>query len=94
MLPKQVVPFDGLTPSTVDLHAYVFATSTNIADGRARGAIDGATDGVVYAFPGAFLDANRAVVYSTATTGTTSREEIDAPSSTSADELALAETLG
>ncbi len=60
--------FDGLTPATVDIHAYVYATSTNIVDGRARGATDAAQDNVTYAFPSDFFNNNKGVVYSTATT--------------------------
>jgi len=57
---------DVLTPDTLDRNAYVFATEANIAGGRARGAIG--PDFAVYEFPGAFLDASKATIYSTGST--------------------------
>jgi uncharacterized membrane protein len=57
---------DALTPGTLDRNAYVFASESNIAGGRARGAIG--ADYAVYEFPRAFLDANKAAIYSTGST--------------------------
>lgn len=56
----------ALTPATLDRNSYVYASESNIVGGRARGAIG--ADFAVYEFPERFLDANKARIYSTATT--------------------------
>lgn len=56
----------ALTPATLDRNAYVYATEANVVGGRARGAIG--ADYTVYEFPSAFLEANKATIYSTGST--------------------------
>jgi uncharacterized membrane protein len=52
---------DDLTPATIDRSAFVYASESNVVDGRARGSVDrGVTD---FEFPGAFLRATKGIVY-------------------------------
>jgi uncharacterized membrane protein len=53
--------FNDITPQTLDQNAWVYATTANIADGRARQLFDNQT--VAFEFPLGFLDANFNVVY-------------------------------
>jgi GT2 family glycosyltransferase len=50
-----------VTPQTLDRHAWVYASRTNIVDGVARA--DYGDHSVTYAFPKRFLDANYNLVY-------------------------------
>lgn len=50
-----------ITPVTLDRHAWIYASTTNITDGRARVLFDGHL--VTYIFPLAFLHANYDKVY-------------------------------
>jgi uncharacterized membrane protein len=52
---------NDITPQTLDQNAWVYASQTNLVDGRARQLFDNAA--VTYAFPLGFLDANFNVVY-------------------------------
>jgi hypothetical protein len=64
-IPKRSL-IDVLTPGTLDPQAYVFATEANVRARHARGALG--QDFALYAFPRAFLDSQKAVVYSTGKT--------------------------
>ena len=64
-IPKRSL-VDVLTPGTLDPQAYVFATEANVRAGHARGALG--QDFALYEFPRAFLDSQKAVVYSTGKT--------------------------
>ncbi|MDQ1425739.1 MAG: hypothetical protein QOD72_3237, partial [Acidimicrobiaceae bacterium] len=57
--------FTDITPLTLDQHAWVYATATNIARGRAVGKING--HAATYAFPNAFLDDEYDTIYSAGT---------------------------
>jgi uncharacterized membrane protein len=50
-----------VTPQTLNDHAWVYATPTNVIDGRARATYDGHS--VSYVFPTRFLQANYDLVY-------------------------------
>ena len=50
-----------VTPMTIDQHAWVYASTTNVVDGRARAEFD--DDDVVYVFPSLFLRDNFDLVY-------------------------------
>jgi uncharacterized membrane protein len=50
-----------VTPVTLDQHAWVYASTTNVVDGRGRAQFDG--DDVVYAYPARFLRENYNLVY-------------------------------
>jgi len=50
-----------VTPMTLDQHAWVYASTTNVVDGRGRAQFDG--DDVVYVFPSLFLRDNYDLVY-------------------------------
>ncbi len=50
-----------VTPTTLDQHAWVYASSTNVVDGRGRAQFNG--DDVVYVFPSRFLRDNYNLVY-------------------------------
>lgn len=50
-----------VTPMTLDQHAWVYADTTNVVDGRGRAQFDG--DDVVYVFPSRFLRDNYNLVY-------------------------------
>lgn len=50
-----------VTPMTLDQHAWVYASTTNVVDGRGRAQFNG--DDVVYVFPAKFLDGNYNLVY-------------------------------
>jgi uncharacterized membrane protein len=52
---------NDITPQTLDSNAWVYATQTNIVDGRARQQFENST--VTYAFPSKFLNSNFNVVY-------------------------------
>lgn len=52
---------NDITPQTLDQGAWVYATQTNLVDGRARQQFENHT--VTYAFPLGFLDTNFNVVY-------------------------------
>jgi uncharacterized membrane protein len=52
---------NDITPLTLDQNAWVYATQSNLVDGRARQLFDNST--ITYAFPLGFLDANFNVVY-------------------------------
>jgi hypothetical protein len=62
---KRAVVSD-LAPSALAENAYVFATVGNVVDHRARGAVDQRF--VTFAFPEAFLDAHKDLVFSTGDT--------------------------
>lgn len=53
--------FDAITPETIDQHAWVYATSTNIKDNITR-ALTG-NNAATYAFPKRFLSSNFNLVY-------------------------------
>lgn len=55
-------PNENVTPLTIDQNAWVYASTSNIVDGRARVEFDGYL--VTYAFPVKFLDNNFDIVYS------------------------------
>jgi uncharacterized membrane protein len=57
--------FTDITPRTLDAHAWVYATATNVARGRATGKING--HAAIYAFPNEFLDDQYDTVYSAGT---------------------------
>jgi uncharacterized membrane protein len=50
-----------ITPLTIDQHAWVYATRTNVVDKQAASYFD--NQGIFYAFPFSFLDANFDIVY-------------------------------
>ena len=50
-----------VTPMTLDQHAWVYASTTNVVDGRGRAQFNG--DDVVYVFPSRFLRDNYNLVY-------------------------------
>jgi uncharacterized membrane protein len=50
-----------VTPLTLDRHAWVYASTTNVVDGRGRAQFNG--DDVVYVFPSRFLRDNYNLVY-------------------------------
>jgi uncharacterized membrane protein len=50
-----------VTPMTLDQHAWVYTSTTNVVDGRGRAQFDG--DDVVYVFPSRFLRDNYNLVY-------------------------------
>ena len=52
-----------VTPRTLDQHAWVYASATNVITGRARGFNSGSS--AIYQFPGRFLDDNFNTVYAT-----------------------------
>ena len=54
-----------ITPETLSSDAWVYASSTNVVDGRARASYDGHS--VSYAFPSGFLNANYDLVYTNGT---------------------------
>jgi uncharacterized membrane protein len=53
--------FNAVTPATIDQHAWVYASRSNVIGKRARAFYKGHT--VTYVFPAAFLDANFDLVY-------------------------------
>jgi uncharacterized membrane protein len=57
--------FPDLAPGTIDEHSLVFASTTNVVDGRARGTTPDGLLSSTYAFPAAFLDKYKAVVFDT-----------------------------
>jgi hypothetical protein len=57
--------FTDITPRTLDAHAWVYATATNVVRGRATGKING--HAAIYAFPKGFLDDQYDTVYSAGT---------------------------
>jgi uncharacterized membrane protein len=59
-------PLTVVTPGTVGRYGWVFASSPNVVDGRARGEIAGAA--ATYVFPTFFLDAKKNLVFTTGTT--------------------------
>jgi hypothetical protein len=50
-----------VTPETLSSHAWVYASRTNVVDGRAHASYDGHS--VSYVFPSRFLNANYDLVY-------------------------------
>ena len=54
-----------ITPETLSSQAWVYASSTNVIDGRARASYDGHS--VSYVFPAGFLNANYDLVYTNGT---------------------------
>ncbi len=50
-----------VTPMTLDQHAWVYASTTNVVDGRGRAQFNG--DDVVYVYPSLFLSENYNLVY-------------------------------
>jgi uncharacterized membrane protein len=58
-VPRALVP--DITPMTLDRHAWVYASTTNFSDGRARALFGGRL--VIYRFPLAFLKAKYDTVY-------------------------------
>jgi len=52
---------NDVTPQTIDASAWVYASTANVVDGRARVIFDNHT--VTYAFPAGFLNSNFSVVY-------------------------------
>ncbi len=54
-----------ITPQTLSSDAWVYASSTNVTDGRARASYDGHS--VSYVFPSGFLNANYDLVYTDGT---------------------------
>jgi hypothetical protein len=50
-----------VTPMTLDQHGWVYASTSNVVDGRGRAQFNG--DDVVYAFPSRFLHDNYNLVY-------------------------------
>ncbi len=54
-----------ITPETLSGQAWVYASSTNVIDGRARASYDGHS--VSYVFPSGFLTANYDLVYTNGT---------------------------
>jgi hypothetical protein len=50
-----------VTPMTLDQHAWVYASTTNVVDGRGRAQFNG--DDVVYVYPSQFLRENYDLVY-------------------------------
>jgi uncharacterized membrane protein len=54
-------PIDVLTPDTLDRHGWVYASRSNVVDGRARGQFD--SNYALYKWPAQFLDDQFAVVY-------------------------------
>ena len=57
--------FPDIAPGTIDQHGLVFASTTNIIEGRARGATPDGLISSTYTFPTAFLDKYKAVIYDT-----------------------------
>jgi uncharacterized membrane protein len=56
-----ITPIVDVTPLTLSQHAWIYASMSNVIDGRAR-AVYG-EDSVAYVFPADFLDANYDIVY-------------------------------
>jgi len=54
--------FNDVTPRTIDQYAWVYASTSNIVDHRARALFNG-QDSVTYVFPAGFLDANYDLVF-------------------------------
>ena len=50
-----------VTPETLDQHAWVYASRTNVLDGQARASFAGHS--ISYVFPSRFLNANYNLVY-------------------------------
>jgi len=59
--------FPDLAPGTLDTRGFVFASSSNILNGRARGTTPDNQMSSTYRFPTAFLDTYKAVVFDTGT---------------------------
>ncbi|MDO9377313.1 MAG: hypothetical protein Q7T56_00585 [Nocardioidaceae bacterium] len=57
--------FPDLAPGTLDTRAWVFASSSNIVNGRARGNADGGLLQSTYEFPTGFLDTYKATIVDT-----------------------------
>jgi uncharacterized membrane protein len=57
--------FTDITPRTLDQHAWVYASATNVVRGRATGKING--HAAVYLFPNTFLDEQFDTIYTTGT---------------------------
>ncbi len=57
--------FTDVTPRTLDQHAWVYASATNVERGRATGKINGHTS--TYSFPSGFLDDHYDTIYSAGT---------------------------
>ncbi|MFY0407339.1 hypothetical protein [Solicola sp. PLA-1-18] len=57
--------FPDLAPGTLDTRAWVFASSSNITDGRARGNADGGLLQSTYEYPTGFLDTYKATIVDT-----------------------------
>ncbi len=57
--------FPDLTPGTLDTRAFVFASSSNIGNGRARGTTPDNQVSSTYVFPTTFLNTYKAVVFDT-----------------------------
>jgi uncharacterized membrane protein len=57
--------FADLTPGTLDARSFVYATSSNIVNGRARGMSADATLSSTYEFPTTFLDIYKPLVFDT-----------------------------
>ena len=54
-----------ITPLTLDQHAWVYASQTNVVDGTARTVFG--DDSATYAFPARFLELNYDTVYTDGT---------------------------
>jgi hypothetical protein len=57
--------FTDITPRTLDQHAWVYASTTNVVRGRATGKING--HAAVFLFPNTFLDEQFDTIYTTGT---------------------------
>ncbi|MBT0772043.1 DUF2206 domain-containing protein [Kineosporia sp. J2-2] len=57
--------FGDLTPGTIDARGFVFATTSNIVDGRARGTTPDSTMSSTYEFPATFLNIYKPLVFDT-----------------------------
>jgi uncharacterized membrane protein len=57
--------FPDLTPGTLDTRAFIFASSSNILDGRARGTTPDNQVSSTYVFPTEFLNTYKAVIFDT-----------------------------
>lgn len=57
--------FPDLAPGTIDQRGLVFASTTNVVDGRARGTTPDGLASSTYTFPATFLDKYKAVVFDT-----------------------------
>jgi hypothetical protein len=53
--------FDAITPETLDQHAWVYASTTNLKYGVVQSLLG--SNVTSYAFPARFLDSNYDVVY-------------------------------